>query len=413
MKQIAIALLAIISGCTPPGFEAIETTAPAVAGVVQSADPALAIDDATGDLVMAWVAGDSTAYHLYHARSSDGGASWSAPVRVTVQAGEVRPHAEASPRLVVNNGVTALFWPTSIEVPGRRFPASQMRFTRSTDGGRTWSSARILNDDTTSALAGHTFHGATAIGDSTLVVAWLDSRSNAKAAGHADPATHHDGDATVYTVRSNDLGATWAGSNTPLWGDACPCCRVSLATAPDGSVIASWRGHFEGSVRDPVVGRFTGAPAQPQRVHEDGWVFPGCPHSGPALAVDPDGTAHVAWFTGKQGGAGVYYARSSGDSFETPVPLLTGTTLQTGHPAIALLPDRGEAVIAVNLDETGARVLTLFRLSADGKVTKTVVPDSEGADHPQVIAGRDGSVFVAWTDRAAASRVRIARIAAS
>ena len=54
---------------------------PAAAGS-QSADPALAIDPVSGDLVMSWVEGDGRTWALYAARSAKSG-DWSAPVRVS------------------------------------------------------------------------------------------------------------------------------------------------------------------------------------------------------------------------------------------------------------------------------------------------------------------------------------------
>lgn len=409
MKKTVLLGFALAAGCSGPQVETTELELPFVASFRESADPALTTDPATGDLLLAWVARDSGEFDLYHARSSDHGRSWSPPARVTTQSGLVRPQAEASPRLLAHNGVLALFWPTSIDVPGRRHPASNLRFSRSTDGGRTWSESVILNDDTASVLAGHTFHGATATGDSTFVVAWLDSRAPAKASAD-DPGAPTDGNATVYTAQSDDLGASWAARNTKLWSAACPCCRVSLAGAPDGGIHASWRAHLEGSVRDPVVGRIGETIQEPVRVHEDGWVFPGCPHTGPALAVDADGIQHVAWFTGKEAGAGVYYARSRNESFDAPVPILTGTALQTGHPAISLLP-AGGAVVAVNLGESGERVLTIAHISPTNVVSRFEVAGSDGSDHPQLATAADGSVYVAWTDKSSGSRVRLVRIA--
>jgi hypothetical protein len=344
---------------------------------------------------------------LYFARSSDGGAHWSSPVRVTDREHDIKPHAEASPRMVAMSGTIALFWPNNIEIPGRRFPASHMRFSRSTDGGARWTSAVTLNDDTARALAGHTFHGATARGD-TLIVAWLDSRTGAQPAA-GDTSVHHDGDATIYTARSADRGASWAAQNGVYWGDACPCCRVALASAPDGRILAAWRGHFEGSVRDPVVATLAPAPGEPTRVRADGWVFQGCPHTGPALAVDAKGGLHVAWFTGKQGGAGVFYATSgAAGEFTAAVPLLTAETLPAAHPAITLT-DAGP-LIAVNLDAQGRRTLTIATVE-DGKVATHMVPDTEGADHPHVIAMPDGNALVAWTEKASGgSRIRLARV---
>jgi BNR repeat protein len=400
-------LFLFLWGCgkSAPAVETIQ--APEVAGTTESADPAVARDPASGDLLLSWVAGDSSGYHLYFARSRDRGASWSAPTRVTDRDHDIVPHAEASPRMVATNGVIALFWPNHVAVAGRRFPASHMRFSRSLDGGRSWSAAITLNDDTTRAPAGHTFHGATAVGNDTLIVAWLDSRAGAAPASVGDAAVHHDGDAAIYTALSADRGVTWSARNSMNWGDACPCCRVSLAVAPDGSVLAAWRGHFAGSVRDPVVAKLTPVRGELQRIRADGWVFQGCPHTGPALAVDENGATHVAWFTGKEGAAGVFYASASGNtmSFSEPIALLTGETLPAAHPAIVLTG--GGPLVAMNLDARGQRALTLARIRK-GKAETTTLPSTSGADHPHLLALPDGAAVVAWTEKQSSSRIRLA-----
>jgi hypothetical protein len=401
-------LFAFLFGCGgTPAFETIQP--PSVAGATESADPGVARDPVSGDLLLSWVAGDSSGYHLYFARSNDRGSTWSAPVRVTDREHDIVPHAEASPRMAATDGVIALFWPNHIAVKGRRFPASHMRFSRSIDGGRNWSPALTLNDDTTRALAGHTFHGATAVGNDTLIVAWLDSRSGVAPAAEGDPAVHHDGDATIYTALSADRGASWSAQNRMNWDDACPCCRVSLAAAPDGSVLAAWRGHFEGSVRDPVVARLAPTRAEPRRIRADGWVFQGCPHTGPALAVDQTGATHVAWFTGKEGGAGVFYAaaNSSTQDFAEPIALLTGANLPAAHPAIALTS--AGPLVVMNLDARGQRALTLARIH-EGKAQVNTVPNTSGADHPDAVALPDGHALVAWTEKQAGSRIRMALV---
>jgi hypothetical protein len=363
----------------------------------ESADASLALDGANGDVLLSWVEGDSAGYRLLFARSRDGGETWSEPVPVTPALDEVEPHAEASPRLVSARGVVGVFWPKQHHVPGRRFPASHMRFARSTDGGATWSEPVTLNDDTTAAaVAGHTFHGATVAGDTAFVVAWLDSRRVAEAA-HGAQAVHHEGSSYVFSVSSPDLGRTWAPANRRFWGGACPCCRVSLAALGD-DVLAAWRGHFEGDVRDIVTARLR-ADATPERVHADNWVFPGCPHSGPALAVD-NGQAHLAWFTGAPDRMGVYYARAG----RAPQRVLGGAQLPTGHPALAVLD--AAAIVAVNLNAAGERVLSVARV-AGSDVEVTEVADTEGADHPQLLRTAADGALLAWTQH---GRLRLARV---
>src|SRR6185503_3645706 len=138
--------LALLTACSDVRLDVQELTPPTVTGAPLSADPAIAIDPASHDLLMSWVAGDAEKQHLFFARSNDGGSSWSAPVQVTDRENDVRPHPEASARLMVTDNIIALAWPSHIERPGQRFPGSNMRFSRSIDGGKTWSSPISIND---------------------------------------------------------------------------------------------------------------------------------------------------------------------------------------------------------------------------------------------------------------------------
>lgn len=400
MKRTLLAI-AVVAACNKSGPDVTVLTAPHANGTV-SADPAITTDAQSGDLLMTWVAGDTTNYHVYFARSSDEGKTWSVPVRVTQVDNDVKPHGQASPRIVAANNTIAVFWPNNISVAGRRFPASQLRFARSTDGGKTWSATTTLNDDTTSSLAGHTFHGAVFVPPSTIAVAWLDSRASAGA--HTDD---HSGDATIYMATSNDMGGTWSLENKKLWGGACPCCRVSLAARNDGEIVAAWRGHLNNNVRDPVVGVVNDNPAPPTRVHADGWEFAGCPHTGPALQIDGRDRVHIAWFTGKTGENGIFYSESNAGQmkFEAPVPVLSAKALPTAHPTIATNKER--VFVAYDVDPAGKHVLSIAKVTTNRSLS-TTVEGSEGADHPQIVALRGRGALVAWTQKkGSGSEIRI------
>jgi hypothetical protein len=382
------------------------------AAFVQSADPGLAIDPSNGDLLFSFVGskqGDE--WGLYFSRSSDGGQSWSSPVAVETTPGEVHPHGEGSAKLVAGpGGRVALLWANSIKVETRKWPASMMRFARSLDGGVTWSRPVTLNDDTTGALLGHNFQGAAWVGDSGFIAAWLDERrapvDSSAAAAHAsmqheaDAHAHEEtteADAMIYSVSSPDFGTTWA-PNRPLWGAVCPCCRVTLARTPDGGVLSAWRKHFPGNVRDIVIAPVTDTASEPSRVREDNWVYPGCPHTGPSLALDSTGAAQVAWYTGKPGGAGVFLARAGdGGTFDAAIPLLTGERVPTAHPQVAALSG-GASLVAWDIDQAGARNLLVAQVArGDTRVTPTVVPGTAGTTYPQLARLNDGSVALAWT----------------
>lgn len=387
------------------------------AGKTQSADPGLAIVPGSGDLILSWIEGDGKVWELYTARSTDGGGKWSSPVRVAGGAeapAEVHPHGESSPRLVVAPGErVALVWPNSITVPGRKWPAAMLRFARSGDGGLHWSDPITLNDDTTRALVSHQFHGAAWSGDSGLTVAWLDEREVATplasgSDGHAEHAAEPD--ASIYLVTSPDFGRTW-GPNRRAWRAACPCCRVSLARDPSGQALAAWRQHFPGNVRDVVTAVAGHRSSEPKRVHPDDWAYAGCPHTGPALATGSDGAVHVAWYTGKEGGLGVYYARETSEGQGPAIDLVTGRGLGVAHPAVAALPDGG-ALAAYDVADGGKRQISVARVLPSGRVgERRVVDGSAEGKYPQLAVLNDTTAVVAWTSSVGdGSRMGMARL---
>jgi len=408
----ALAAAPLAAGCGSPRVEPLE--APQTAAAEQS-DPALAVDPESGDLLLAWLAGDTLRSGIWFSRSRDAGGSWSAPVQVVPPSGDVQPHAEASPKLVaMPGGVVAIVWATSRAVAGRMWPAADVRVARSLDGGATWSAALTLNDDTAAAPIGHTFHGAAWQGDSGLVVAWLDERRTGgppPPAGHTAHQNGESGDdnATLYLASSRDRGATWAPANRRLWGDVCPCCRVSLARGPGGSVQAVWRRVYPGNVRDVVVAALD--QPGPTRVHADGWSLAACPDTGPGISIEASGVTHVVWFTGKEGAAGVYYARreSGSTGFSPPLALVGGRTMATTHATVAARA-AGGAYIALDITSSGKRVPQLVIVDAERVVhDRVVLSNDAGADHPQVV-GVPGGAVVAWTTTGARPSVRLARV---
>jgi hypothetical protein len=384
------------------------------AATPESADPALAVDPTTGNLLLSWVGGDSTGWSLYFARSGDQGRTWSAPSLVTSGAHEVHPHGESSPRLVAaTGGRVALAWSSSIEVPGRKWPATLIRASRSTDGGASWSVPVTLNDDTAGTAAGHQFHGAAWSGESGLVVSWLDEREGAALAihhGEHSPTAHDvtdEADAVIFSAISPDFGVTWGDSNQLMWGEVCPCCRITLARAPDGRVISAWRKHYPGNIRDVVTAPVDQAlPVEPVRVNQDNWVYPGCPHTGPGISIDSAGARHVVWYVGKEGDAGVYYQRVLADAGagQEPVALIRARTLPTAHTTIAALSG-GRALAAYDMTETGDRAIEVSLIGGNQTVLrKHLITGSEGGQYPQVIASGPGQAVVAWIGKAGERR---------
>lgn len=316
------------------------------------------------------------------------------PVELRDQLGPVEAHGEAPPKLAYgpDGALNALYVVPKV-VPGHRFPLAALRFTRSVDGGRTWSAPVSVADD--AVFGTHNFHALHAAGDGTLYVSWLDSRS---------------GRSSVYLTRSTDGGRTWRRNHALGAGEACPCCRTGLASAADGTLYVAWRVVLPGNIRDIVVAhsRDHGTTwSDPVRVHEDNWEFAGCPHAGPSLQVDRENRLHVAWWTGKEGAAGVYYARSDdgGRTFGAPVPLGIARFSRPAHVQIAV----GRAVVVTWDDGTQRVSRIVVRVSRDGgRSFSRAVPVSVAgrwAAFP-VLALRDSLLTVAWSEQTLESQER-------
>lgn len=408
-------LTALLAACGSHPLTVEHATSPA--GATQAGDVTLVRDPGSGDLLAAWVARVDASWRIRFARSGDAGQSWSAPVVVTPHAGDASPpHGESSPRLVAaSGGRLAIFWARSVPAPGRQWPGSEMRMTRSLDGGRTWEAPRTLNSDSAGQAGTHTFFGAAVLDDTMLVVAWLDERHPKLLHGHQAPLPDtsdeptSEADARIYAVASHDFGASW-GENTAVWGAVCPCCRVSLTPTPDGRVVAAWRQHFPGNIRDIVTASLVPS-RPPERLSNDGWSYPGCPHTGPAIAVDSTGTEHVVWYTGKEGSAGMFYAwRRPGAAPSAPVGLATARTMATAHASVALAA--GGVLAAYDMSPKEGRAIRLAYVDGNGQLRQQVaIPASASGQYPQLAVLDDSTAVVAWTQDASvrAARLRIGK----
>jgi hypothetical protein len=304
--------------------------------------------------------------------------------------GAIEAHGEAPPQLAADQaGGISVLYAVGKEVPGERFPRSALRFIRSADSGRTWSEPRTVNDG--NEFGSHNFHALTAAPDGSLLATWLDARQ---------------GKSGVWMSRSTDGGKTWE-SNRPIYSDpTCPCCRTSVAVAGDGSIYVAWRAILPGDIRDVVVTRSSDGGRTwraPVRVRSDDWVYPGCPHAGPSLEVDAAGGVHVAWWTGKEGEAGVYYARSpDGGNRFTAQPIATGERARPAHVQLAVA---GERVYVAWDDGLGDIPRVLLRRSGDGgesfRREELLSEPGVAASFP-VLALQGDSVAVAWSQTTAA-----------
>jgi len=388
LAALLLPCAAAVAACTPAPDVRLGEAERVSAHTTVGAAPIMALAP-DGGRTVAWVSAPDggTDGRLYVVAGGD------APVELRDSLGPIEPHGEAPPKLAYGADGTlhAIYVVGKVE-PGRRFPLSALRYVRSADRGRTWSTPASVTDD---ALFGsHNFHSLYAAPDGAVYVAWLDGR---------------DGKSATFVTRSTDGGHTWSPNVRVSMGESCPCCRTAIAAGRDGVVYLAWRTVLPGNVRDVVVARSADGGltwAEPVRVHADDWVFEGCPHAGPSLQVDDAGRVHVAWWTGKEGAAGVWYARSDDGarSFGAPVALGVGQLSRPAHVQLAL-GDSGVVAAAWD-DGTLETPAVVMRLSRDGgRSFDAAVPVSGvgmAATFP-VLAVDGRRVSVAWAEQSVAA----------
>jgi hypothetical protein len=269
--------------------------------------------------------------------------------------------------------------------------SGRIRFSRSTDGGRTFAPPRTLNDD--GLVTGHRFDALGVSPRGEVVVAWIDKRDLEAAVARRQA---YEG-AAIYYATSGDDGLTF-GPNRKVRDHACECCRLAIAFDGAGEPILLFRDILRGGVRDHSLVRLVpGGSSSPVRATFDDWRIEACPHHGPSLSVGPDGTQHLAWFSGDgPRPGGVFYGRSrdGGRSFGDPVRL--GAVESASHPSV--LATRDQLLVAwKERGEGGHRVLV--RRAPDGRggfgPAATAASTAHGSDHPLLVA--DGRrAYLSW-----------------
>jgi hypothetical protein len=279
-----------------------------------------------------------------------------------------------------------LSWSSPKPIPAGGFFASDLRLSRSLDGGRTFEGPLRVNED---RPISHSFEGLAVAPDGTVIVSWIDSRDGPNTAGS-------------YLARVLDRGSRVERAIKLDEGETCVCCRIDVAAGARETVAVAWRKVLPGSIRDMVLAtsRDGGRSFSPAAlVHADGWKIAACPHRGGSVALDGRGRVYLAWYTeGRDNQPRMLFAVSSdGRRFGTPIRLNVTAGSIPDH--VRLAADTQGRVAIVWEEATAVRRRVLLRTSADGGRTVTapeVLSQAIKAYAPDVAATPNGGFVVAW-----------------
>ncbi len=365
---------------------------PAGAPATSSVGPPVPIITTTFDNNGVLYAAEARGMTVTVSTSRDAGAAFSAPVVLTPEPESPDADGEARPKVVIGqNGEVLVSWTRK----GQALHTGDIRFARSTDGGRTFSVPTTINDD--GLAVGHRFDSLGVAPDGTVTLAWVDNRD-------LDRASRTGADyvgAAVYIATSSDGGGTFT-ANRKVKDHSCECCRLAMAFDADSTPVLFWRDVLPGGIRDHVVVRVTAgdAPVASERVGHENWVTDACPHHGPALAIAPSQRYHFAWFTGAEStGSGVFYAHSDDRGKTTSPPVRLGTGGLAGHPSMVSTRDGLWLAWKEWRDDGGTAVLVM-RSQDDGatwSAAREVATAPGSSDRPFLLA-RGDAVLLSWTD---------------
>jgi hypothetical protein len=291
--------------------------------------PALAVD-AEGRVLLAWASqtGESERT-IYLARSSDGGASFESPLawrKVPIyrfasgskKGGKAVTYStHVLPRLAAAGGDLLLGWVEAIDGG----PEVAYYVARSSDGGRSFAEP-VKTHGGAAGRPGFTTLAASP--DGSVLAAWLDGRN-----GGQQPF------AAALPPRSRAFQPEQLVYPGPEGKGICPCCDLAIVRASDGRDIVAFRNTDAGH-RDIWLtrSRSDGSPGfeVPVSVVAAPWTFDGCPHDGPALALDGD-RLHVLWMDAHTGKGRIYAASSPLGSWSfTTGAVRPETAGAQGHP---------------------------------------------------------------------------------
>jgi hypothetical protein len=336
---------------------------------------------AGGTPLVTWAAQEGHANHLYVLRIGDGGS----PVRVNPDGLGVEALHHPPRIAVAPGGPLYIAWSSEKPKPEGTLFASDLRLSRSLDGGGSFEAPLRVNED---RPISHSFDGLTVAPDGTVLLTWIDGHE-----GRRDPAT--------WLARVVDQGRR-VESIRKVGDDTCVCCRVDAATGPRDTVALTWRQVFPGDIRDMVLavsrdgGRTFGDPTM---VSADHWKINACPHRGGAVGLDARGRVYMSWYTeGTDIRPDLRFAVSQdGRRFGPPKRLHTSATSIPDNARMAVDP-AGRAVVVWE-ESTAVRRRILLRYTLDAGRTLSpihVLSAAIKAYAPDIAFAPDGSFLVAW-----------------
>lgn len=340
--------------------------------------------DENGKLWLAAIRGQ----HVYVSYSADHGITRSVPVKVNTEPENILGDGENRPKIIVRKGVIYISYTQGLAKP----MTGHIRFSRSLDGGKTFSPPVTVNDNL--ETISHRFDVMGVNDRGQVFIAWLDKRDLSVA---AEKGEEYAGLGLYYAI-SDDEGRSFR-PNIKAADHACECCRVAMAMDTDRYPVVVWRHVYDTNIRDHALVKLDGKMA-PVRLSHENWNVAGCPHHGPSLSIASDGVYHATWFSNAPERHGLFYAHSADQGKTFSAPLNFGNP--EAQPARPYVLSLGSRVYLVWKEFDGENTGIFGMHSGDGgkswSVPGKLAGTSDVSDWPLLI-GSNNRAYLSWNTK--------------
>ena len=344
-----------------------------------SAEPAIA-SDAEGNVYVLYVEhGANKTADVYLQKYSGEAKPIGEKVRINPEAGQATAWRGDPPTIKIGkDGTIYVGWTARVEVA--EGSANDLYLSISKDGGKSFVAPIKVNDDQAPGV--HGMHALEVDQTGRIFFAWLDERylkggnqpeskpmpmSQSENNSGEMKHQHAEPNREVYFAASFDGGKSFS-ANKRIAENVCPCCKISMATAPDERLYVSWRQVLEGDFRHIAVSSSTdgGNTFSPLTiVSNDQWQISACPVSGAGMIVDKNNTLKIIWFTaGAAGTPGIYSAESSDGGKSFAPRQLVSDKGASGTPVI-MSNEAGNSQIVFSAVDKNTYLLAIRKDSTD------------------------------------------------
>ena len=334
-----------------------------------SFNPLISVDR-QGGINVVWISDAPGSNDVFFSRSTDGGATFSAPLNLSNDRAD-----SLSPQLAVDgSGNINVVWESDDITFG-------ILFSHSTDGGATFSAPVDLATNT-----GGSFGAQLALApDGSISVVWEDDSNSGS---------------TISYSRSIDNGATFSAPKN-LSSNLGNSFESQIAVDAGGNIDVLWADSTPGNF-DIFFSRSTDQGATFSSPKNLSNSLTNSLHAH--LGVDATGGAYAVWEENVAADAGkkdIFFARSSDSGANFSAPTNLSNTFGNSSKACLIVDATG----AINLtwrDDTPGLTNIFFTRSQDAGATfstsQNLSNDSGSSTDGQIAADKNGDLNVVWSD---------------